>query len=45
MRRSELQALRGLDTLEQAEPREGDEAVRDELTRRSGWHIQADVDA
>ncbi|MFD5098902.1 hypothetical protein [Streptomyces albidochromogenes] len=40
----ELQALRAL-TLEQAEPGEGDEAVRDELTRRAGWYVQADVDA
>ncbi|PWJ02622.1 hypothetical protein DKG34_37330 [Streptomyces sp. NWU49] len=28
-----------------AEPREGDEAVRDELTRRAGSYVQADVDA
>ncbi|MEU9983538.1 hypothetical protein [Streptomyces sp. NPDC050856] len=32
----ELQALRELGTLEQTEPREGDEAVREELTRRAG---------
>ncbi|MEU2564969.1 hypothetical protein ABZ626_37440 [Streptomyces longispororuber] len=44
-RADELQALRELGTLEQAEPREGDEAVRDELTRRAGSYIQADVDA
>jgi len=44
-RADELQALRELGTLEQTEPREGDEAVRDELTRRAGWHVQADVDA
>ncbi|MGA5425106.1 hypothetical protein [Streptomyces lavendulocolor] len=44
-RADELQALRELGTLEQAEPREGDEAVRDELTRRAGWYDQADVDA
>ncbi|MGW2956724.1 hypothetical protein [Streptomyces eurythermus] len=44
-RADELQALRELGTLEQTEPREGDEAVRDELTRRAGWHVQADIDA
>ncbi|MEU3955221.1 hypothetical protein AB0F45_23365 [Streptomyces achromogenes] len=44
-RADELQALRELGTLEQAEPREGDEAVRDELTRRAGWGVQVDVDA
>ncbi|MFG2127086.1 hypothetical protein ACGFNV_04725 [Streptomyces sp. NPDC048751] len=33
-RADELQALRELGTLEQTEPREGDEAARDELTRR-----------
>ncbi|MFC9178855.1 MULTISPECIES: hypothetical protein [Streptomyces] len=44
-RADELQALRELGTLDQAEPREGDEAVRDELTRRAGGYIQADVDA
>lgn len=44
-RADELQALRELGTLEQAEPREGDEAVREELTRRAGWYVQADVDA
>ncbi|MEV5242923.1 hypothetical protein AB0K89_28000 [Streptomyces cinnamoneus] len=43
-RADELQALRELGTLEQAEPREGDEAVRDELTRRAGSYVQADVD-
>ncbi|WP_026179395.1 hypothetical protein [Streptomyces hokutonensis] len=43
-RADELQALRELGTLEQTEPREGDEAVRDELTRRAGWSVQADVD-
>ncbi|MEV7427724.1 hypothetical protein [Streptomyces sp. NPDC091212] len=36
-RADELQALRKLGTLEQTEPREGDEAVGDELTRRTGW--------
>ncbi|MEU9321408.1 hypothetical protein [Streptomyces sp. NPDC048295] len=41
----ELQALRELGTLEQTEPRIGDEAVRDELTRRAGGYVQADVDA
>lgn len=44
-RADELQALRELGTLDQAEPREGDEAVRDELTRRAGGYIQDDVDA
>ncbi|MEU9471223.1 hypothetical protein AB0D78_32300 [Streptomyces avermitilis] len=44
-RADELQALRELGTLEQTEPREGDEAVRDELTRRAGWYVQKDVDA
>lgn len=43
-RADELQALRELGALEQAEPREGDEAVRDELTRRAGGYVQADVD-
>lgn len=33
-RADELQALRELGTLEQTEPRAGDEAVRDELTRQ-----------
>jgi hypothetical protein len=41
----ELQALRELGTLEQTEPRTGDKAVRDELTRRAGGYVQADVDA
>ncbi|MFD9605120.1 hypothetical protein [Streptomyces sp. NPDC059970] len=44
-RADELQALRELGTLEQADPRDGDEAVRDELTRRAGGYVQADVDA
>ncbi|MFI9311462.1 hypothetical protein [Streptomyces triculaminicus] len=44
-RADELQALRELGTLEQADPCEGDEAVRDELTRRAGSYVQADVDA
>ncbi|MCX4734639.1 hypothetical protein [Streptomyces sp. NBC_01363] len=44
-RADELQALRDLGTLEQTEPRDGDEAVRDELTRRAGGYAQADVDA
>ncbi|MFD4948908.1 hypothetical protein ACFWNT_42000 [Streptomyces sp. NPDC058409] len=35
-RADELRALRELGTLEQAEPREGDEAARDELTRHAG---------
>ncbi|MDJ0467084.1 hypothetical protein [Streptomyces sp. H27-C3] len=43
-RAAELQALRELGTLKQAEPRGGDEAVRDELTRRAGGYVQADVD-
>ncbi|NEA15526.1 hypothetical protein G3I29_08260 [Streptomyces halstedii] len=43
-RADELQALRELGTLDQAEPRTGDEAVREELTRRAGGCIQADVD-
>lgn len=38
-------ALRELGTLGQAEPRPGDEAVRDLLTRRAGHYVQADVDA
>ncbi|MDQ1035342.1 hypothetical protein QFZ75_001758 [Streptomyces sp. V3I8] len=44
-RADELQALRELGTLEQTEPRTGDEAVRDELTRRAGGYVQADIDA
>ncbi|MEW2071882.1 hypothetical protein [Streptomyces sp. NPDC007346] len=44
-RADELQALRELGTLEQAEPRTGDEAVREELTRRAGGYVQDDVDA
>jgi len=44
-RADELQALRELGTLDQAEPRTGDEAIRDELTRRAGGYIQDDVDA
>ncbi|MFI7236074.1 hypothetical protein [Streptomyces cyaneofuscatus] len=44
-RADKLHALRELGTLAQAEPREGDEAVRDELTRRAGGYIQDDVDA
>ncbi|MEU2294042.1 hypothetical protein ACFY9H_31620 [Streptomyces bacillaris] len=43
-RADELQALRKLGTLDQAEPRTGDEAVREELTRRAGGYVQADVD-
>lgn len=38
------EALRELGTLEQTEPHTGDEAVRDELTRRAGGYVQADVD-
>ncbi|MFE5669098.1 hypothetical protein ACFQ7W_34905 [Streptomyces niveus] len=44
-RADELQAMRELGTLEQTEPRDGDEAVRDELTRRAGGYVQDDVDA
>ncbi|MBB4889551.1 hypothetical protein FHS38_005627 [Streptomyces netropsis] len=44
-RADELQVLRDRGALEQAEPREGDEAVRDELTRRAGSYVQQDVDA
>ncbi|MBH1939114.1 hypothetical protein I5Q34_33480 [Streptomyces sp. AV19] len=44
-RADELRALRELGTLEQTEPRDGDEAARDELTRRAGPYVQADVDA
>lgn len=44
-RADELQALRELRTLERTEPRTGDEAVRDELTRRADGYVQADVDA
>ncbi|MFE4287350.1 hypothetical protein ACFRSX_29525 [Streptomyces goshikiensis] len=44
-RADQLQQLRGLGTLGQAEPAEGDEAVRDELTRRAGGYVQADVDS
>ncbi|MGW6463938.1 hypothetical protein [Streptomyces rubiginosohelvolus] len=44
-RADELQALRELGALDQAEPREGDEAVREEPTRRAGGYIQDDVDA
>jgi hypothetical protein len=43
-RADELQALRESGTLEQTEPRTGDEAARDELTRRAGGYAQADVD-
>ncbi|MFD6941267.1 hypothetical protein ACFWAP_34585 [Streptomyces goshikiensis] len=39
-RADQLQELRGLGALGQAEPAEGDEAVRDELTRRAGGYIQ-----
>ncbi|WP_030791309.1 hypothetical protein [Streptomyces sp. NRRL S-920] len=44
-RADELQALRELHALERTEPRDGDEAVRDEMTRRAGGYVQADVDA
>ncbi|WP_309055887.1 hypothetical protein [Streptomyces sp.] len=44
-RADELQALRELHALEQTGSRDGDEAVRDELTRRAGGYVQTDVDA
>nr|WP_241267350.1 hypothetical protein [Streptomyces scabichelini] len=44
-RTDELQALRELGTLEETGPREGDEAAREELTRRAGSYVQTDVDA
>ena len=44
-RADELQALRELHALGQADPREGDEAVRDELTRHAGGYVPGDVDA
>ncbi|MGW2183501.1 hypothetical protein ACWCXX_36885 [Streptomyces sp. NPDC001732] len=44
-RADELQALRELGTLEHTEPRDGDEAVRDELTRRAGGYVQPDIAA
>ncbi|MET9017074.1 hypothetical protein ABZX74_40410 [Streptomyces olivaceoviridis] len=44
-RADELQALRELGTLGQTEPCDGDEAARDELTRRAGGYVPADVDA
>ncbi|MGW2955945.1 hypothetical protein [Streptomyces eurythermus] len=44
-RAEEHQTLREPGTLEHAEPRESDEAVRDELTRRAGPYVQADIDA
>ncbi|MCZ9345077.1 hypothetical protein NGM37_45760, partial [Streptomyces sp. TRM76130] len=31
--------------MEPTEPRDGDEAARDELTRRAGGYVQTDVDA
>lgn len=43
-RADELQALRKLGTLEEIDPCHGDEAVRDELTRRAGGQLQADID-
>ncbi|MFG2841036.1 hypothetical protein ACGFYE_39325 [Streptomyces zaomyceticus] len=39
------QVLCKLGALEQTEARDGDETVRDKLTRRAGGHVQADVDA
>ncbi|MFD9807683.1 hypothetical protein ACFWZZ_10500 [[Kitasatospora] papulosa] len=44
-RADELQALRELHALDQADPREGDQAVRDELTRHAGGYVPGDVDA
>lgn len=44
-RADQLQALRERGTLEQTEPRVGDEAALDELTRRAGSYVQPDVDA
>ncbi|MCX4579009.1 hypothetical protein OHB41_38665 [Streptomyces sp. NBC_01571] len=44
-RADEIQVLRELGTLAQTNPRDGDEAVRDALTRRAGGYAQADVDA
>lgn len=44
-RADELQALCELGTLEQTEPRDGDEAAREELTRRAGGYVQGDVEA
>ncbi|MEU7553166.1 hypothetical protein AB0B01_12590 [Streptomyces sp. NPDC044571] len=44
-RADQLQALRERGTLEQTEPREGDEAARDELTRRARSYAQPDIDA
>ncbi|MEE1797267.1 MULTISPECIES: hypothetical protein [unclassified Streptomyces] len=41
----ELQALRELGTLEQTQPRDGDEAERDGLTPRAGGYVQSDGDA
>ncbi|MGW6709681.1 hypothetical protein ACWGDE_33005 [Streptomyces sp. NPDC054956] len=43
-RADQLQALRDRGVLEETDPREGDEAVRAELTRRAGSYIQQDVD-
>ncbi|MFG2902640.1 hypothetical protein ACGFZH_36865 [Streptomyces zaomyceticus] len=39
------QVLCKLGALEQTEARDGDETVRDKLTRRAGGHVQADVAA
>ncbi|SEG94814.1 hypothetical protein SAMN05216223_13131 [Actinacidiphila yanglinensis] len=44
-RADELQSLRQLGVLAQAEPHAGDEALRDLLTRRAGHYVQPDVDA
>ncbi|MFD6877009.1 MULTISPECIES: hypothetical protein [unclassified Streptomyces] len=43
-RADQLQALRHRGTLEETDPREGDEAARAELTRRAGSYVQQDVD-
>lgn len=43
-RADQLQALRHRGTLEETDPREGDEAARAELTRWAGLDVQQDVD-
>lgn len=43
--RRQAKMERELGTLEQTEPRGGDKAVRDELTRPAGSYVQQDVDA
>ncbi|GAA3487601.1 hypothetical protein [Streptomyces cremeus] len=44
-RADELQALRELPALEQTEPPDGDEAARNEPTRRTGGYVRADIAA